>query len=116
MPMRLIFYKFQYNAIIIKNVLFNFEDFFFQINNAKDHFPILGICLGFELILVASIDGKFPFKKCSASGLNLPLKLIPRMEEKSVLFRTMPKDIRKILLTEHVTANHHRYVLIIVVC
>jgi len=30
-----------------------------------------------------------------------------------VLFKTMPKDIRNILLTEPVTANHHRYVLIV---
>lgn len=32
------------------------------------------------------------------------------MEEKSVLFKKMPKDIRNILLTEPVTANHHKYV------
>lgn len=35
------------------------------------------------------------------------------MEEKSVLFKTMPKDIRNILLTEAVTSNHHVYVLTI---
>jgi len=31
------------------------------------------------------------------------------MEEKSVLFKTMPNDVRNILLTEPVTANHHKY-------
>jgi len=41
--------------------------------------------------------------------MNLPLNLIPTMEEKSVLFKTMPKDVRNILLTEPVTANHHMY-------
>jgi len=45
--------------------------------------------------------------------VNLPLNLIPTMEDKSVLFKTMPKDIRKILLTEPVTANHHKYELIL---
>lgn len=40
----------------------------------------------------------------------LPLTLIPEMEEKSVLFKSMPKDIQNILLTEPVTANHHTYV------
>lgn len=35
------------------------------------------------------------------------------MKEKSVLFRTMPRDIRNILLTEPVTSNHHKYVLTI---
>lgn len=84
----------------------------FQVNNVNDHFPILGICLGFELLLMASIKGKFPFSKCNAQDLNLPLILVPGMEEKSVLFRNMPKDIQKILLTKPVTANHHLYVLI----
>ncbi|CAH1722376.1 unnamed protein product [Aphis gossypii] len=78
-----------------------------HINNINDHFPILGICLGFELLLMASINGKFPFSKCSAQNLNLPLTLVPEMEEKSVLFSNMPKDIRNILLTKPVTANHH---------
>lgn len=76
----------------------------------KNHFPIFGICQGFELLLIASIDGKNPLTKCNAHNINLPLKLIPKMEEKSVLFGTMPKDIRNILLTEPVTANHHMYV------
>jgi len=84
----------------------------FQVNNVNDHFPIIGICLGFELLLMASIKGKFPFSKCEAQSLNLPLTLVPGMEEKSVLFRNMPKDIRNILLTKPVTANHHKYVLI----
>ncbi|XP_026815982.1 gamma-glutamyl hydrolase B-like [Rhopalosiphum maidis] len=78
-----------------------------HINNINDHFPILGICLGFELLLMASINGKFPFSKCNAQNLNLPLTLVPEMEEKSVLFSNMPKDIRNILLTKPVTANHH---------
>jgi len=42
--------------------------------------------------------------------MNLPLKLIPMMEEQSVLFTMMPKNIRNILLTEPVTANYHTYV------
>lgn len=45
-------------------------------------------------------------------GVNLPLNLVPEMEEKSVLFRAMPRNIRNILLTESVTANYHGYVLI----
>lgn len=80
---------------------------FFQVNNANDHFPILGICLGFELLLMASINWKFPFSKCDAQDIYLPLTLVPEMEEKSVLFKNMPKDIRNILLTKPVTANHH---------
>jgi len=82
---------------------------------AGDHFPVLGICLGFELLLMASIHGKFPFINCNALNINLPLRLLPKQEEKSVLFRTMPRDIRNILLTEPVTANHHRYVLIMLI-
>lgn len=83
---------------------------FFQINSKKDHFPILGICLGFQLLPIASIYGKNPLTHCDSHNKNLPLQLLSKMEEKSVLFKNMPKDIRKILLTEPVTANHHRYV------
>lgn len=60
---------------------------------------------------MASIDGRFPFKTCNANNINLPLKLIPHKKKKSVLFKTMPNDIQNILLTEPVTANHHRYVI-----
>lgn len=76
-------------------------------NEINDHFPILGVCLGFELLLMASINGKYPFINCHAYNINLPLELIPNMEEKSVLFQNMPEDIRKTLLTEPVTVNSH---------
>ncbi|NP_001192053.1 gamma-glutamyl hydrolase-like precursor [Acyrthosiphon pisum] len=79
-----------------------------RVNDGGDHFPILGICLGFELLLIASIGGKNPLTCCNSNNVNLPLNLIPTMEEKSMLFKTMPKDIRNILLTEPVTANHHK--------
>lgn len=69
--------------------------------------------MGLELLLIASIDGKYPLKNCDAQKLNLPLTMIPEMEEKSILFKTMPKDIKKILLTEPVTSNHHGYVLLL---
>lgn len=62
---------------------------------------------------MASINGKFPFKKCNAFNMNLPLKLLPGQEKKSVLFKTMPENIKNILLSEPVTANHHRYEIII---
>ncbi|XP_025407683.1 gamma-glutamyl hydrolase A-like [Sipha flava] len=78
-----------------------------HMNNIHDHFPVLGVCLGFELLLMASINGKYPFVNCHAYNISLPLELIPNMEEKSVLFQNMPKDIRKILLTEPVTVNSH---------
>ncbi|XP_026815980.1 gamma-glutamyl hydrolase B-like [Rhopalosiphum maidis] len=78
-----------------------------HINDNGDRFPILGICLGFELLLIASIAGKNPLTSCNSNDMNLPLNLIPTMEEKSVLFKTMPKDVRNVLLTEPVTANHH---------
>lgn len=67
--------------------------------------------MGFELLSIVSIDGHYPLTKCNAKNINLNLNLIPEMEEKSILFKTMPKDIRNILVTEPVTANHHRYVL-----
>ncbi|XP_022181745.1 gamma-glutamyl hydrolase A-like [Myzus persicae] len=80
-----------------------------RINDDGDRFPILGICLGFELLLIASIGGKNPLARCNSNDVNLPLNLISTMEEKSVLFKTMPKDVRNILLTEPVTANHHNH-------
>ncbi|XP_050421608.1 gamma-glutamyl hydrolase A-like [Adelges cooleyi] len=77
------------------------------INTAGDYFPILGICLGFELLLLSSNKGVSPLTKCRCNNLNTPLNLISDMEAKSVLFQTMPNDIKDILLSEPVTANHH---------
>lgn len=74
---------------------------------------MLGVCLGFELLLIASINGKYPLINCYAQNMNLPLNLIPNMAKKSVLFQRMPKDIQRILLEEPVTSNHHVYVSII---
>lgn len=71
---------------------------------------MLGLCLGFELLLMATINGKNPLTSCDAKNMNLPLKLIPNMAKTSVLFREMPEDIKKTLLEEPVTANHHMYV------
>lgn len=74
---------------------------------------MLGICLGFELLLIASINGKYPLIKCKAQDMNLPLNIIPNMAKKSVLFQRMPKNIQTTLLEEPVTANHHVYISII---
>lgn len=65
------------------------------------------------MLLLSSIHGKLPFKSCSANNLNLPLQILPEMEGKSKLFKTMPKDVRNILLTEPVTANYHMYVYVL---
>ncbi|XP_050544522.1 gamma-glutamyl hydrolase B-like [Daktulosphaira vitifoliae] len=80
-----------------------------KINDMHDHFPIFGICLGFELLLLCSNHGKTPLVMCNCEGMNMPLELIPGMEKKSVLFKKMPYDIKNILLNKPVTANHHHF-------
>jgi len=56
---------------------------------------------------MATIKGKNPLTNCDAKNMNLPLKLIPDMAKTSVLFGKMPEDVKKTLLEEPVTANHH---------
>ncbi|KAF7992042.1 hypothetical protein HCN44_001367 [Aphidius gifuensis] len=79
-----------------------------DMNNNNDYFPIMGICLGFELLsFVASgaIEHRF---KCSSSNQVLPLEFSSDFKTSS-MFKDAPQDIIDILKIKKVTANFHSF-------
>ncbi|RLU18954.1 hypothetical protein DMN91_009312 [Ooceraea biroi] len=78
------------------------------INKRGEHFPILGICLGFELLTYVAANRVEHRSNCSSQNQPLPLEFKPDFR-KSNLFKNAPWDVVEILQEENVTANYHRY-------
>lgn len=70
-------------------------------------FPVIGICLGLQTMLVLANNGDESVREyCDSNGISLPLTFTPDVKS-SRLFGKAPEDIMKILSTEDVTHNHH---------
>ncbi|XP_014287782.1 gamma-glutamyl hydrolase isoform X2 [Halyomorpha halys] len=79
-----------------------------KINDEGVHFPILGICLGFELLLFLD-NGKKEYRtNCELNNVPLPLEFVAGYES-SILFRNASESIINILKVEPVTVNQHRF-------
>ncbi|KAI4500092.1 hypothetical protein M0802_004962 [Mischocyttarus mexicanus] len=77
-------------------------------NDAGKHFPILGICLGFELLTYVAA-GKVPHRtECSSQSQALPLNFDINYVE-SNLFKNASPEIIEILSTKKVTINFHHF-------
>lgn len=60
-------------------------------NDNGDYFPILGICLGFELLTYVVAE-RFPHRtRCRAQTLPLQLEFTPGSSFKCHLFNQFPK-------------------------
>ncbi|XP_025152457.1 chitobiosyldiphosphodolichol beta-mannosyltransferase isoform X2 [Harpegnathos saltator] len=79
-----------------------------KINDEGEYFPILGICLGFELLTYVAANGIEHRTNCSSLNQPLPLEFKPNFN-KSNLFKHAPLDIVEILKLERVTANYHQF-------
>lgn len=73
---------------------------------SDDYFPILGICLGFELITVLELK-KNVLEKCWEENVALPLRFTA-VGRQSRLFRNANLELIKIAESENVTINFHR--------
>ncbi|XP_006012487.1 gamma-glutamyl hydrolase [Latimeria chalumnae] len=78
-------------------------------NDKGDYFPMLGICLGFEELSFLT-GGKNVLIKTKTNGLALPLNFTIATN-KSKMFKGLSKELLKILTTENVTSNFHRWSL-----
>jgi len=85
-------------------ILFGFAK---KANDNGDHYPIWGTCNGFEL-LTALVARKDLLVSCKSEDLMLPLKLLPGVQS-SKLFTGIPTQIIRIVSTENVTANYHKF-------
>ena len=78
----------------MKNLLNCFE-FVYRIakrmNNNGDYFPILGICLGFELLTYVVAERVHHRTNCSAQSLPLELEFTPGSSFKCHLFNQFLK-------------------------
>ncbi|XP_060815289.1 gamma-glutamyl hydrolase-like [Bombus pascuorum] len=79
-----------------------------RMNEDGDYFPILGICLGFELLTYV-VANRVPHRT-SCKALNLPLELNFTPDyRRSRMFSNISDNIVKILETKKVTSNQHQY-------
>lgn len=81
-----------------------------KMNEAGDFFPMLGICLGFELLTYVASNNVEHRASCYSYNEALPLEF-KRGSFNSRLFGRAPTDIIGILTKENITANFHRYCL-----
>ncbi|XP_043477610.1 gamma-glutamyl hydrolase A-like isoform X2 [Leptopilina heterotoma] len=77
-------------------------------NDNGDYFPILGTCLGFELLTYLAANRVEHRSNCSSNAQALPLHFSSGYE-KSQMFKNAPKKVVHILHSENVTANFHRF-------
>ncbi|XP_023936690.1 gamma-glutamyl hydrolase A isoform X2 [Bicyclus anynana] len=83
-----------------------------KLNDAGDYFPIFGVCLGFELLVIlASGRGLNENRIPCRSYENLPLHFTQDFR-KSKMFHDAPRDIIDILKNKNVTVNVHRYCIV----
>ncbi|XP_033338286.2 gamma-glutamyl hydrolase [Megalopta genalis] len=84
-----------------------------QMNDLGNYFPILGICLGFEVLTYAMANrDKQIFTRCEAENIALPLVFMNDYHE-SRMFGNVSNDIIDMLKNEMLTFNaHHNCVTI----
>ncbi|XP_022196020.1 gamma-glutamyl hydrolase A isoform X1 [Nilaparvata lugens] len=79
-----------------------------KVNDNGGHMPILGICLGFELLMHVANNNKELRTDCNATNTMLALRFKPDFQD-SKLFSDADPSILHILSTQPVTANFHKY-------
>nr|XP_031825645.1 gamma-glutamyl hydrolase-like [Nomia melanderi] len=79
-----------------------------RFNDNGNHFPILGVCLGFELLTYLTADGRDDRDNCNAERISLPLKFEDGYRD-SNMYRAITDDLVTILETKNVTANFHHF-------
>lgn len=85
-----------------------FDILFSQLNDNGVHFPILGVCQGFQLLAEASAGMEPLLVPCKGlTNVGLSLKFIIKPSDTN-LYRHALKDVIEILKNERVTANVHQ--------
>ncbi|XP_045480403.1 gamma-glutamyl hydrolase B-like [Harmonia axyridis] len=79
-------------------------------NDQGVYYPIVGICLGMEVLAYTSNESKDIRVDCQATKLTLPLEFEEDFRE-SRIFRDLPNDILLDMKNKNVTYNNHEYCL-----
>jgi len=76
-------------------------------NDAGEHFPLWGTCLGFqELLILGANNTGILDVGFDSEDLTLALDITPAAN-KSKLFKAMPENLREIIVQKKVTYNNH---------
>ncbi|KAL7143452.1 hypothetical protein ABFS83_08G191700 [Erythranthe nasuta] len=78
-------------------------------NDAGNHFPLLAICLGFELITMIVSEKKNILETFDAKNHVSTLKIMGNIDVKETLFQSFPPDLLKKLSKERLVMQNHRY-------
>ncbi|CAL0326500.1 unnamed protein product [Lupinus luteus] len=81
----------------------------FQRNDVGDHFPIYGICLGFELITMIISEDNNILDKYNARNQASTLQFVENANIEGSMFQSFPPDLIKKLSTECIVMQNHRF-------
>lgn len=79
-----------------------------EMNEKGIHFPIFGICRGFQVMPVLTEGSINILKLFDSKNISLPMK-IPDDYIVSKMFKDLPGDLKKVMETKDITANYHKY-------
>ncbi|KAK2992535.1 hypothetical protein RJ640_004309 [Escallonia rubra] len=78
-------------------------------NDAGDHFPLLAICLGFELLtMIISKDNNI-LEEFNAADQASTLQFMKNVHMEGTVFQRFPPDLRKKLSTDCLVMQNHHY-------
>uniref|UniRef100_A0A146LWE9 folate gamma-glutamyl hydrolase n=1 Tax=Lygus hesperus TaxID=30085 RepID=A0A146LWE9_LYGHE len=77
-----------------------------EVNEKGTHFPLYGVCLGFEAFAVASSNMSRDVLSKVEGVNNKAINLI-FLPKKSSLYSKMPKQFLELLRSKNITSNHH---------
>ncbi|KAL1462750.1 hypothetical protein WDU94_014562 [Cyamophila willieti] len=79
-----------------------------EFNENRDYFPVMGICLGFQLLLYTSNNENELRTRCDCFYENLALEFMPSFRQ-SLLYSRAPIHVLQELATSHITHNWHMW-------
>ncbi|XAR56445.1 Gamma-glutamyl hydrolase [Bertholletia excelsa] len=78
-------------------------------NNAGDHFPVLAICLGFELLTMIISNDKKILESFKATDQASTLQFMEDVNIEGTVFQRFPPDLLKKLSTDCLAMQNHQY-------
>ena len=79
-----------------------------ELNEAGIHFPVFGICRGFQAMPVLTEKSIQILKLFESKNISLPMHIEDDYKN-SKMFRNLPDDLKKVMETKDITANYHKY-------
>uniref|UniRef100_A0A1D1Z948 folate gamma-glutamyl hydrolase n=1 Tax=Anthurium amnicola TaxID=1678845 RepID=A0A1D1Z948_9ARAE len=78
-------------------------------NDAGDHFPLFGICLGFEILSIIISEDKNILQRFSATNQASTLEFTENVEFQGTVFQRFPPQLLRKLSRECLVMQNHQY-------